>query len=508
MSQKILINVEDKDIRVAVMESGKLVQLFVEELESRSLVGNIYKGRVESIVPGLQAVFVNIGEEKNAFLHFSDMHGGYILPDRNDDKKGGGKDNRRGRGRKRQEPKADNPVDIRNGSDIIVQVTKDPLGTKGARVTTYLSLPGRYLVLLPFSSSSGGGVSRRIENESERKRLRGILRELKADEGGFIVRTAGTERDKEEIVADVQKLQKLWDRITKAEKRSKAPEILHDDHDILGRVVRDELGHDVSELIIDSQDMAQELRRQVSDMMPELKSKVTVFDHPSENLFERYDVERQFQKALQRKVWLKSGAYLIVEETEAFVVIDVNTGKFVGKDDQEDTIYQTNLEAAEAVADQLRLRDVGGIIVIDFIDMRRHENQRNLLKKVKELLKKDRAKTTVLPLTDYGLMQMTRKRVRESLSKTIFETCPYCKGIGHILTPSQVWKGMKYAILHHCEDHENQKTLQITLHPHLRKYLEEEMLETLRDMASETGRTFHFLDNPAYHIEQYDVTSA
>ena len=501
MKKQVLINVEDTDIRVAVLEDGELTQLFLEDLAEKSIVGNVYKARVDSIVPGLKAAFVNIGDERNAFLHFSDIHRGYNLP-----KAGAARHSPTGKKKKSggRMPTKSSPEDLEVGDEILVQATKEPLGTKGARVTTYVSLPGRFLVLLPFSDNKGG-VSRRIEDAKERKRLRTILRELKVDEGSFIVRTAGLDQEKEAISADVQILKKIWERIRRARTRHNAPALLHDDHDIIGRLVRDELTLDTSELIVDSEEHAKGLRQTLGSMMPSLKRRVHVHDKMAENLFDKYDVETQFQKALKRKVWLKSGGYLIIEEAEALVAIDVNTGKFVGKGDQEDTILQTNLEAAKAVSQQLRLRDVGGIIVIDFIDMKSNQNQRKVLQTFKEYLKRDRARTTVLPLSDYGLMEMTRKRVRESLSKVVFKQCPYCEGMGRVLNEQQIWKRIKYDILDYLRKNKNVETLRVTVHPDVRAYLEQTLLEAAKAIANYGDTALHFVDDPSFHIEHYEL---
>jgi ribonuclease G len=518
VKKKVLINVEDKDIRVAILEDGQLAQLFVESIENKSIVGNIYKGRVDSIVPGLQAVFVDIGLERNAFLHFADVHDGYTLPYKGAPQRSG--HSRRDGERKKEENDAEQgepeelrthktkSVELKTGNEILVQAIKEPMGTKGARISSYISLPGRFLVLLPFSSSNGGGVSRRIEDGAERKRLRSILRSLNADDGGFIIRTAGLEQDEEEIVGDVHKLEKLWARIRHSAAHKSAPSLIHDDHDILGRIVRDELTGDVQELVIDSKDQARELRNIVANMMPDLKDKVRVVDPLLENVFDMYEVEKNYDKALRRKVWTKSGGYIIIDETEALVAIDVNSGKFVGKGDQEETILLVNLEAADTIAQQLRLRDVGGIIVIDFIDMRSRDNQRKVVSHFKELLKHDRAKTTVAPLTEYGLLQMTRKRVRQSLSKTVFNQCPYCAGSGRILHERHIWKRIRHEILRAIKEYPDSRSLDITVHPVMREYLEVEMLEAAQALANFGNVALNFRDDRSYHLEQVTVVTS
>ncbi|MFP4381782.1 MAG: ribonuclease E/G [Candidatus Sumerlaeia bacterium] len=508
LNKKVLINVEDKDIRVAILEDGELAQLFVESIENKSIVGNIYKGRVDSIVPGLQAVFVDIGLERNAFLHFADVNDNYSVPmkgapQRSNSNKGNKSNNRNESNDKGKSKKKSH--ELKTGDEILVQAVKEPMGTKGARLTSYISLPGRYLVMLPFSDDNSGGVSRRIEDGSERRRLRSILKSLESGEGSFIIRTAGLQQEEDEIAADVNKLRKLWTRIKRSAAQKSLASLVHDDHDILGRIVRDELTGNIQELLIDSKTHARQLRQILASMMPEMKNKVKVHDSMQENLFDAYGVEKAYEKALRRKVWSKSGGYIVVDETEALIAIDVNSGKFTGKGDQEETILQVNLEAADTIAQQLRLRDIGGIIVIDFIDMRSRENQRKLVNHFKDLLKNDRAKTTVSPLSDYGLLQMTRKRVRQSLSKTVFRKCPYCVGSGYVLSEQHIWKKIKYDILDMIQENQDIRSLRITVHPSIREYLEAEMLEAAQSLANYGNVRLNIADDKSYHLEQVSI---
>jgi ribonuclease G len=510
------------DIRVAVLEDGDLMQLFTERIDNKSIVGNIYKGRVEAIVPGLKAVFVDIGLERNAFLHFSDVRSNFLLPDRGAPRRSAGKhvaeeedyadadvpdeedETPEEEGQPKRKLPAAKPEELRIGDEVLIQVLKEPISTKGPRVTTYITLPGRYMVYLPFSEKEGG-VSRRIEDGVERRRLRTILREVDSKKGSFIIRTAGLEQDEEEIKSDVDRLSKLWERIRRSGAARHAPSLVYDDHEILGRLVRDDLHPDTDALVVDSHLYARQLRQILASLVPSLKNRVIEYDDPDINIFAKYDVEKQFQKALRRQVWMKSGGYIIIEETEALVAIDVNSGKFVGKGDQEDTILKINLEASVVIARQLRLRDVGGIIVIDFIDMKSRENQRKLQDKFRELLKRDRAKTTVTPLTEYGLMQMTRKRVRQSLSKTFFRECPYCGGMGRIINEVEVWKSIKYEIPKVLKEHQEARALRITLHPNVRKCVENDMLASAREIANRRRVALHFVDDESVHLEHYEI---
>ncbi|MFW5870434.1 MAG: Rne/Rng family ribonuclease, partial [Candidatus Sumerlaeota bacterium] len=457
--------------------------------------------RVEGIVPGLQAAFVNIGLDRNAFLHFSDIADCYSLPDSGAAQQSNGKS---GSPQKHSSSKG-GKTPLQLGQEILVQALKEPISTKGARVTMNASIPGRFLVYLPTSNEKSGGVSRRIESASERRRLRSILKSLDSETGSFIIRTAGLSQDQDAIESDVEKLKQRWERICEKGEKQGAPSLVYDDHGILGRMVRDELTDDIDEIMIDSEEHADVLEEVLEDMIPHLADRLEVVDEPGKNLFEKFDVENQFQKALGRKVWLKSGGSIIIEETEALVSIDVNSGKFVGNKDQESMILKTNLEAAEAIGRQLRLRDLGGIIVVDFIDMRPSKNQRELERTFNAILKRDRAKTTTNRLSDLGLMEMTRKRVRQSLSKVVFMQCPYCEGSGRVLTGQQLWKRMKYDIAEFSRRHTDATTLKITVHPLLREFLEKEVLKAVKDLSTILQVKFQIEEDNGFHLERFEI---
>ena len=450
MHKQALINVEETDIRVAIMEDGNLVELFVENLRSLSNVGNIYKGRVEGIVPSLKAVFVNIGREKNAFLHFSDVLEEYDLPmsgrpERRPRTAAAAADTVEDISAKEEELFDDDdyvePEDeegeggtrtlvkraprrslkLSAGDEILVQVVKDEINDKGPRITTYLSLPGRYLVMMPYSENSGG-ISRRIEDPTERKRLRQLLRSLKKEYGAaFINRTAGLDQDEEAIRKDAEQLYHAWQELQRKTARSKAPACCHNDQEILTRVVRDNFTEDLDEILVDNKQAVKQMIKACKEMVPALVDRIHYFDSPK-NIFETFEVERQFQKALKRKVWLRSGGQIVIDETEALVAIDVNSGKFVGNEDQESMILKTNLEAARAIAHQLRLRDLGGLIIIDFIDMKSRENELAVMREFKRCLRRDRAKYSISDFSNYGLIEMTRKRIRMSLARTLYRS--------------------------------------------------------------------------------------
>jgi len=511
MDRKILINVDDTDARVALLEDGKLVGLQVEPYNDRSVVGNLYKGRVEGIVPGLKAAFVNIGFEKNAFLHFSDLHSGYCVPSHGRPRrapaapKSGEKltvapapeSNRTGPKNKR------GPISLEVGDGILVQVVKEEIGDKGHRVTTNISLPGRYLVYLPYSENEGG-VSRRIEDSEERRRLRGILKDIRVSKGSFIVRTAGLEQSQEAITADVRHLQRQWRSIERKASRAAAPVLIHNDHDLLYRLVRDTFAADESQVLIDDPVQARNLERAVKQLIQDSDLKVSVYDEPR-SIFEAYDVERQIQRALKNKVWLKSGGYVVFEETEGMTAIDVNTGKYVGRGDQEETILRTNLEAAGEIANQLRVRDIGGIIVIDFIDMASRKNRETLLRELGRLLKEDRAKTSYSDISEFGVVQITRKRVRESLSKTLLARCPYCEGTGRVPSNAQIWKSIKSEMVREIEKKPAPKGLEISVCPEIRKYLEEEILEGIRRLANRHRITLTFIADGSMQLQGFKI---
>ena len=412
MNKEILVDANAFNTRVAVVEDGTPVELYVEQEGSERLVGNIYLGKVQNVLPGMQAAFVDIGLEKNAFLYAGDV---FTPGDAYDELE------------KIPETRKISEL-LKPGQSVVVQVAKDPIGTKGARVTTHLTLAGRSLVLMPTVEYVG--VSRRIEKEDERQRLRKLIKELKPEGMGVIVRTASAGRTKEAFSEELESLKLLYADIQKKAKSMRAPKLLHEEQSLLFRTVRDLLMRDVDRLFVNDRDAYNELCSIASVMAPKLRARILFKD--SEALFERCEAESKIDKALARKVWLKSGGYLIIDRAEALTVIDVNTGKFVGKDNLEKTITATNCEAATEIALQLRLRDIGGIVIIDFIDMDDSAHRLQLYKYMQELMQGDRAKHTILPLTKFGLMQITRQRVRPATEINTTEVCPTCNGTGKV----------------------------------------------------------------------------
>lgn len=418
--KEIVIDVKSENTSVALLEDKELAELYVEKHNNQSIVGNIYKGKVENVLPGMQAAFVNIGIEKNVFLYVKDAIPNTYF------------------GEDEESEYADkfNNVSISDflkvGQEITVQVVKEPISTKGARVTTHITLPGRFIVLMPTVEYTG--ISRRIENEQERDRLKELAGQLKPENMGIIIRTAAEGCTEEELKEDIHFLSKLWENIKQQQQNGPVPRIIHKDINIVYRTVRDMFTNDIDRFIINQKDEYDKLVQVVGLLSKDLAKRVEYFDKDYE-IFEYFDIKSKISKLLTRKVWLKSGGYLIIDQTEALTVVDVNTGKFVGSIDLKDTVLKTNVEAAREIAKQLRLRDIGGIIIIDFIDMHEKQHEEVVLEALKNSLKKDRTKSNVLGITHLGLVEMTRKKVRKRIDSAFLSPCPHCNGEGKILAP-------------------------------------------------------------------------
>ncbi|CEP67041.1 Ribonuclease E/G [Moorella glycerini] len=417
MNKEILIQVDAEETAVAVLEDGRLMEIYLERAAKARLVGNIYKGRVANVLPGMQAAFVDIGLEKNAFLFVDDTTGlevleGEIPP----------------RSRRRISDV------VREGQEILVQVVKEPQGSKGARVTTQITLPGRYLVLMPTVNYIG--ISRRIGSEEERERLKTLARAVKPRRVGLIVRTAAAGAGLEELREDSRALNRTWKRIREMARRSKAPRLLHHDVELSLRILRDLYTEDVSRLLVNSRDTYNRVIEILAERAPDLRRRVVLRD--GADLFALYGVQNQVEQALKRKVWLKCGGYLVIDQMEALTAIDVNTGKYVGRHNLADTVLTTNLEAAVEVARQLRLRNIGGIIIVDFIDMENPAHQEQVIKVLQRELARDKTKTQILGFTRLGLLEMTRKKDQLELGNVLQQDCPYCHGTGKVLSEETV----------------------------------------------------------------------
>jgi ribonuclease G len=415
---QIIIDCGINEDKVAIVENGDLAEIYIEEDKGRRILGNIYKGRVVNVLPGMQAAFVDIGLEKNAFLYVKDALPKDILLNKDIDIKS---------------------ISIRDviktGQEIVVQVIKEPIGTKGARVTTHISLPGRYLVLMPYTDYIG--ISRRIGDKDERERLKNLADELKPEGMGLILRTAAFNRNIDDLRDDLKFLLKIFSRIERERNLGFAPRIIYKDMDLIHRTVRDLFSSDIQKLIINDKEKYNSIVELTELISPHLKSRVEYFDN-NYDIFNHFGIDSMIKKAMDRKVWLKSGGYIVIDSTEALTSIDVNTGKYVGGVDLEDTVHKTNIEAAKEIAKQLRLRNIGGIIIIDFIDMSKEEDIKSVLQCLENELKKDRTKTTVLGITKLGLVEMTRKKVRSKLSSKLQMRCPYCEGTGKIYSDNYI----------------------------------------------------------------------
>ena len=500
--KEVVINAESLETRVAVLEEGKLEEFTIERASDERLVGSIFKGKVKNLEDGLKAAFVDIGFEKNAFLHYWD-----IVPSSFDNSV----EVVEREGRKRERPRI-TPRDIPRlyppGSDIIVQVTKGPIGTKGPRVTTNLALPGRYLVLLPNSDQSG--ISRKIENHEERQHLKKILRELHIPEGmGVIVRTIGEGQQKRYFVRDLALLIDEWKRIQERINQQPAATCVFQEPDLIERTVRDFLTEDVERIVIDSPRQHERIREMIGRISKRSISKVKLYTD-SQPIFDRFHISRQLETAFARQVHLKSGGYIVIDETEALVAIDVNTGRHKSSKDQESTILKVNLEAADEICRQLRLRNMGGLIVLDFIDMKSRRDQQQVYQRIKEGLKRDRAKTHILPISQLGLMEMTRQRHTESVRAAVYDDCPYCKGRGKVksaLTMSVEIQRKLAEILKKRQRDESDFQLRIVVNPTVLSRLRTEDEKLLIELEKRYFGKLSFRADPAFHSEQFKIVN-
>ena len=489
MSEEILINVTPRETRVALVENGMLQEVHVERASRRGYVGNIYKGRVSRVMPGMQAAFVEIGLERAAFLHASDIVRPHAtLAGEN--------------GEAVAAPTPPINELVRDGQEIVVQVVKDPIGSKGARLTTHLSIPSRYLVLLPYSRVLG--VSVRIEDEVERARLKDMLTELLGETRlGYIVRTNAEGQLREALAEDIDYLGKLWANIGEGMARARVGERIYEDLSLPLRALRDLMRPSIEKVRVDSRETLERAQRFVGQFMPELAERVE--HYPGERpIFDLYGVEDEIQKALKKDVPLKSGGYLIVDQTEAMTTIDVNTGAFLGTRNLEETVFRTNLEAAQAAARQLRLRNLGGIIIIDFIDMTDEEHQRQVLRQLQKSMARDHAKATVYDMSPLGLVEMTRKRTTESLERQLCEPCPACGGRGSLKTAETITYEIFREITRAVRQFDAQHLLVLAAPKVVNRILEEDSA-AVAELEEFIGKTIRFQPEENYSQEQYDV---
>jgi len=493
MINEIIVDVNAGEIRVGILEDKELAEIYIERTTHQGLVGNIYRGKVSSVLPGMQAAFIDIGYEKNAFLYVGDAIS--------------------------QKEYSDDEIEVYHdfagfnisdilkiGQELTVQVIKEPIGTKGPRVSTHITLPGRNLVLL--LNADYVGISRRIGNDAERQRLKKIAEKLKPDSMGLIVRTVSEGKEEADFVEDASFLAKLWSKIKKMEYSGPVPRCIHKDINLIYRSVRDLFTWDVDKFIINNEKEYLKVLELVEMISPVLKNRVELFRKDYE-IFDYYQIETKIDRALSRKVWLKCGGYIIIDKTEALTVIDVNTGKFVGDNNLEDTVLKTNIEATREIAKQLRLRDIGGIVVIDFIDMNDSEHQQMVIDSLKQSLKSDRTKTIVLGMTELGLVEMTRKKIRQELSTVMTCDCPCCDGNGKVFTADtnamKVLKGMKEYM-----KSSDAKALKVEVHPSVIAIVEANIKKHREELLNGTERKISVssasdLKANAFRIKEIDI---
>ncbi len=492
MKKEVVIDSSLYETRIAILEDGELSEIYIERGEEAGLVGNIYLGRVGKVLPGIQSAFVNIGLEKDAFLHCSDVSYNSEIYEK------GSRVSVRTKGVKN--PSIESL--LKSSQSAVVQITKEPISAKGARITSFISLPGRYMVYMP--SVRHIGVSKRIESREERKRLRLILAKYKGKSDGFIVRTAGEGKNEADLKADMDYLTGLWEEIRTKAGKVNPPSLLHRDFNLTLRVLRDYLSSDISKIVINSKGAYDDVVNFIKRIFPRYKGKIELYQS-NIPVFEKHGIQESLDKSLEDKVWLKSGGHIVVTQTEALVAIDVNTGRYVGDSGKlENTVVQTNLDAVKEVVKQLRLRDLGGIIVVDFIDMEEAKNRKKVIDAFREELKKDKAQSRILQISDFGLVEMTRKRTRNSLSSTLCSVCPFCDGAGIIKSDRTIGYEIRREVIKVAATVPGKKIC-IKANPDVIQILKNEH-GLIEELASLTGKGIYLKGDPNYHNEQYDIT--
>ncbi|PYQ73530.1 MAG: Rne/Rng family ribonuclease [Acidobacteria bacterium] len=519
MNKEMIVSSNGHETIVAILEDDLVAEVFVERERQRGVVGNVYKGRVSKVLPGMQSSFIDIGLERDGFLYVADVidtleEFDRLEADEGDSRADGqrDRDGSTGSPSPRAEPRGDKPQQkieelLREGQEILVQVVKEPLGTKGARLTSHVTMAGRFLVFMPTVDHVG--VSRKIESRDERSRLRGIVREFREQRGftgGVIIRTAASGRPKEDIVSDLEAFHKIWTEMRQKTESSRAPAVVYREASLVSKLLRDLLTEEYQAIRIDNAVEYQRVMELVERIMPSLGPKVKLYSK-AYPIFDEYGVQAEIDKALKSKVWLKSGGSIVINQTEALVAIDVNTGRYVGKKSAgrlEDTIVKTNLEAVKEIVRQIRLRDLGGIIVLDFIDMEEKKNRQKVLQAVEQELKKDRSPSKALQVSDFGLIIITRKRVKQSLERVLTEPCPYCSGSGVIKSSSTIC----YEILSEVRKigpDLNGHRLVLRVNPDIARALKEEEAAVLKDLKQSIGKDVTVKADVQLHHEQFDV---
>jgi ribonuclease G len=490
MTRDLIVGSTPQETRVALLEDGVVCELFIEREAHRGTVGSVYKGRVTRVLPGMQSAFVDIGQERAAFLHvadvFEELPENLLSPEE-------------------QEAARSAPIEdrLREGEELVVQVLKEPLGQKGARITSHVSLPGRYLVLMPTVEHVG--VSRKITDDEERRRLKTILKEVRAERGGggFIARTAGRGRSREDFLRDGHYLTRTWDEARALATRQPAPALLYREPSLVHRLIRDLLSDDVASIRLESPKEFERTLELVRQLLPDLAPRVRLHNGPMP-LFDEFGVSPELERALKPKVWLPGGGYIVINQTEALVAIDVNTGRFVGKKDLEDTLLKANLDAVREIVRQIRLRDLGGIIVVDFIDMEERRSRKEVLRALEQDLRRDRSPTKVLSVNEFGLVILTRKRVKQSLERMLCQACPYCTGSGMIKSVATVCVEIYEEVKKLAADVRGQK-LVLRVNPDVARALAGEEAAVMNDLAALVSDEIAVQGDPLLHQEQFDV---
>lgn len=506
MTNELVINARPHETRVALVENGVVVELYVNRGSEQELMGNIYLGRVVRVLPGMQAAFVDIGTDKPAFLYVTDVyndarHWEQVMVQE---------------GEEENNEKSERPVrmrDLKNfdiniegllqeGQEIMVQVSKEPIGTKGARLTSYITLAGRHLVFMPTVDHIG--ISRKIDDEKERMRLREIIQELRQPGEGFIVRTVSERAPKEKLKSEMEFLDRLWNTIQRRREAASAPSLVHKELSITLRAVRDLFTKEIDRLVIDSREEYQSVMEFIENFVPALRYSVELYEG-REPLFDSYGIEMELSRALEKKIWLKSGGYVVIESTEALATIDVNTGSYVGKRNLEETIVKTNLEAVKEIAYQIRLRNIGGLIVIDFIDMERESDRERVFMALREALEKDRAQTTVLKMSELGLIEMSRKRTRENINLLLTEPCFYCEGRGRLKSPTTVCYDIFRDLERETASGDGGKVY-LLVNPEIERVLKEDERDSVVELEKKINRRIIIIGKEDFHLEQYEIS--
>ncbi|HCU23684.1 MAG TPA: Rne/Rng family ribonuclease [Deltaproteobacteria bacterium] len=493
MPKELIVNVTSKEKRVAYLENGVVAEIYYERAKEVAYVGNIYKGKVQRVLPGMQAAFVEIGMEKAAFLYVSDV--GEELGDIDSEEEKEAKPRRKWRDRQQIQDL------LRPGQELLVQVARGPISTKGARVTSHISLPGRAVVYMPTWDKIG--TSRRIGDDEERRRLRDIIRRYRPEEGGFILRTAAEGLSEELIKADIEYLASTWQEVLDKTARTPAPNLIHTELDIVLRLLRDLYSFEIERIVIDDREEFENILAFVKRFTPHLEHTVE-FYRGKDPIFDHYGIETEINRALGSKVWLKSGGYLIIDQTEALTTIDVNTGRFVGRSNLEDTILKTNLEAVQEIVYQLRIRNLGGIIILDFIDMERRSSREKVYSVLREALRKDRAKTTLSRITELGLIEMTRKRTHESLARVLCEGCQVCDGRGYVKSRTTVVYEIFRQIQREAQNIDEGKIL-VQVHPSVYDVLNDEERDGLIDLEKKIYKKIEVESVGTFNPEHFEV---